>query len=378
MLSIVRISDYHEFRNYKERWDDLLSRSDTDNIFLTYDWIDACIRHFFNKEVLLILNIFYEDRLIGIAPLMIKRGRYLGLPVRTLCFIGTGISDRMDFIVEGNKGEAAVSIMDYLMSIKSEWDFINMEEMLDGTDTIRAIESYIAERSITNIFGPSKKAFFIAMDRAKGKISQRFSKKFHTKLKKINNKWQGLNLTFERYAGSGTSGEKLFSVFHDIENKSWKGDRQSGIFSKPVSSNFHREILSKFSKDGCLDLSVLNLNERPIAYIYNYLYGKRSYNYSIAYDKKHFNISPGTLLMLWALSDSSARDIVEFDFARGEGEWKARFARDFRLHNRVRIFKKAPYSRLLYYLQSRFMPYMRRKRYIYNLWMKLKGWLGWF
>ena len=73
MLKIVRISDYSEFKDCKDRWEELLSRSYADNVFLTYEWIDACIRHFFSKEKLLILNIYDDDKLAGIAPLMIRR-----------------------------------------------------------------------------------------------------------------------------------------------------------------------------------------------------------------------------------------------------------------------------------------------------------------
>ena len=215
------------------------------------------------------------------------------------------------------------------------------------------------------------------MDKAKEGACQDFSKKFHRKLTKVNNKWHGLDLSFERYTGGGISGDKVFSELNAIEDRSWKGDERSGIFSNPVSLGFHKEIFSKFSDNGYLDLSILNLGSRPIAYIYNYLYGRRSYNYSIAFDKKYSKLSPGTLLMLWALADSSSKDIKEFDFARGEGDWKARFTKDFRMHDRIRVFKNTAYSRILYYLQSGIMPYMKRRKAIYNLWMKLKGWLGW-
>ena len=111
--------------------------------------------------------------------------------------------------------------------------------------------------------------------------------------------------------------------------------------------------------------------------MYNYLYGKRSYNYNLAYDKKYSNLSPGTLLMSWALADSSSRDIAEFDFTRGEDDWKTRFTGDFRMHERVRVFKDSLYSRVLYFLQARIMPYMKNKKLLYNLWMNLKRRLGW-
>lgn len=377
MLKIVRISDYSGFKDYKDRWNDLLSRSRADNIFLTYEWIDACVRHFFNEEKLLILNVYDGDRLTGIAPLMIRSYKYFGLPVRSVCFIGTGISDRMGFIIEGERENILGAIMDYLMGIKSEWDFIDLEEIPERPDDIRLMEGYLAERRIISMLGPAKKAFYITMDKAKEGASQDFSKKFRRKLTKVNNKWHGLNLSFERYAGAGASAGAVFPELNAIEDRSWKGDERSGIFSDPASLGFHKEIVSKFSNNGYLDLSILNLGSRPIAYIYNYLYGKRSYNYSIAFDKKYSRLSPGTLLMLWALADSSSRDIEEFDFARGEGDWKARFTEDFRMHDRVRVFKNTAYSRFLYYLQSGIMPYMKRRKSIYNLWMKLKGRLGW-
>jgi len=377
MLKIIRVDNYKSFKECKDGWDELLSRSRADNIFLTYDWIDACIRHFFDEEKLLILNAYDNDRLMGIAPLMIRSHRYFGLPVKSVCFIGTGVSDRMDLIVDGERERIVDAVMGYLMDIRKEWDFIDLEEIPEGSGTFRAMEGYLAKNRIANIPGPSKKSFYIPMDSTKENVCTEFSRKFRKKLRKIENKWHGLNLNFERYTGSRIDEDRIFPELNSIEGRSWKGDERSGIFSKPASMEFHREIFSIFSKGGFLDLSVLNLDSRPIAYIYNYLYGKRSYNYSIAYDKKYSSLSPGTLLMLWALADSSSKDIAEFDFARGEGNWKSRFAREFRIHNRVRVFKNNIYSGFLHRLQSGVMPYMRRIKFLHSLWMRSKGWLRW-
>ena len=376
MLKIVKIN-HNELENYKDAWQELLLKSKIDNIFLTHDWISLCIRHFFMPQDLLILTVFSGDTLVGIAPLMIKKYKYFGLPVKSVCFIGTTISDRMDFILHGNKEEIIELIMGYLMKIKNKWDFVDLEELSSQTGTVKAVETYLAGNHIINMLGPSKKSFYITMDNAEGDISREFLKKFHRKLRKVNNRYPGLNLSFKRYAGDEVLEDNVFSEVSALENRSWKGDERSGIFSKFSSTGFHREVFSKFSENGLIDLSVLNLDARPIAYIYNYLYGKRAYCYNIAYDKKYANLSPGTLLILWTLHDSSLRDIVEFDFARGEGDWKSRFTKDFRLHDRIRIFKNTAYSRFLYYLQSKVMPYMRKRKSIYNLWMKLKGWLKW-
>ena len=378
MLKIVEVSCYDEFTKRRDAWEDLLSRSGMDNIFLTYEWVDACIRYFCKGQRLLILNVFKGDRLVGIAPLMIRRYKYFGLPVRAVFFIGTIISDRVDFILDGNnKEESLTLIMDYLMDMKSDWDFIDFQEMAEYTGNAKIIETWLKNKKILNIVGPSTKSFFIEFNENKDYFYETFSKGFNAGLKKIKKKDPDSNAEFKRYINKDIETEKLFSVLTEIERHSWKAERQSGIFSKENSTNFHREIFDIFSKKRWLDLSILSLDEEPIAYVYNYLYGKRSYNYSIAFNKGYSNLSPGTALMWWALRDSLARDILEFDFTRGEGSWKQGLTQDFKVHNRIRVFRNGLYGRFLYCLQSRIIPYMKSKKNQHGAWMKIKEKMGW-
>lgn len=378
IMKIIEVSDYKKFMDRKAEWEDLLSRSKVNNIFLTHDWIDSCIRHFYANDRLLILNVFNGANLTGIAPLAIKKEKYFGLLVKTVSFIGTSISDRMDFILDGNKEEIIELIFDYLISIKEEWDFIDLQEFAEYTGNMSAIERYVKDRKVINIFGTAKKSYFINFDASREFIFQKFSKKLNRRFKKINNKNIGLNLEFQRYSNGNIKAEGLFAEAEAIEGRSWKGKKQSGIFLKKETRDFHREILNRFSKNRWIDFSILSVNKKPVAYIYNYLYGHRAYNYSVAFDKKYSDISAGTMLMWWILRDSKFLGVVlEFDFARGEDSWKTRFTQNFRIHSRVRIFKDAFYSKCLYLLQSRIMPFMRGVKILHSAWMKIKDVLRW-
>lgn len=377
MLRLTCVSHYDEFTRYKDAWEDLLSRSAIDNVFLTYEWVDACIRHFYKDEILLILNVFNGDRLVAIAPLIIRRYRYFGLPVRVVSFIGTMISDRMDFILDSNKKEGISLIMDYLMDMKSDWDFVDFQEMAEYTGNAQIMKAQLKDKRVLNIIGPSTKSFFIGFNGNSRPFYRRFSKKFNKRLKEMNRSNSAYNVRFKRYINKDIETKRIFSDLKAIEGSSWKGKKGLGIFSKADTRNFHREIIDTFSKKKWLDLSVLSFEERPIAYVYNYLYGKRSYNYSIAFDKKYLRVSPGSMLMLWVLRDSISRDVLEFDFARGEGLWKQRLTQDFKAHNRIRIFKNNIYSRFLYYLQSRVMPYMKSKKTLHEAWFRIKEKMGW-
>ena len=178
MLKLKKVSTYEEFRTYKYAWQKLLSESNENNVFLTYDWIDSFIKNFCKFEDLLVLNIFEGENLTGIAPLMIKKYKYFGLTVRSARFIGTAISDRMDFIICGDKDECLSVILDYLVSVKEKWDFIDLQEIAGYTGTMDAMDRCVKKTSLLNITGPSKKSFFIEFNKNKNEIYNKFSKKY--------------------------------------------------------------------------------------------------------------------------------------------------------------------------------------------------------
>lgn len=378
-MKIVRVSDYDEFKGSKEEWGALLSRSGTSNIFLTYEWIDACIRHFLKGRGLLILKVLDADRLIGIAPLMIKRSRYLGFPVKTVSFIGTLISDRMDFIVDGDKRKIMGLVLDYLMHIEREWDFIDLREIPDDTGTMDAVKEWLRNRKGTNILGPSSKAFFVDFGGQQAvALSQIFSKKFHKEYRQAKNKGTDLDLKFERYTNETIIGaERFFSEICAIEGNSWQGRARKGIFSKEDNKSFHGEIFDRFSKNRWIDLSILRLDGKPIAYKYDYLYRQRLYSYNQSFDEKYSHLSPGTMLMMWALKDSAEKGISEFDFLKGEEKWKAALTQSFKVHDRIRISGNAFYPRCLTYLRTRFIPYVKNIKAVYRVWKKIREVLGW-
>ena len=370
MLIVSQVSSYDTFRNCKDKWDGLLSKSDADNIFLTYDWIDACLRHFHKKEEMLILNVFHDNKLVGIAPLVIIKKRYAWFTVKIVSFIGTSVSDRMDFIIDGNKEEIITLMLDYLMKIKRRWDIVDLQEITEGTGTMKIIERYMGNNKIMNIIGPQAKSFFIELSRNKDFIFQKYSTRLRKRLRK--NKLTDLNFKTERHANGDINADNLFSTMSNIEKHSWKDEDQCGIFLKRESECFHKQIFDRFSNNKWLDVAILSINAKPVAYIYNYLYKQKSYNYNIAFDKKYYNFSPGVILMMWMLKDSASKDISEFDFIRGDALWKRRLTETFRIHDRVKFFNDTFFSKRLYYLQTKIKPGLKKIKIVYIIWKILK------
>src|SRR3954453_489606 len=84
-----------QFEALRPEWDALLARADG-SLFQSWEWQWCWWRHF-GQGRLCLLTARRGGELLGIAPLML--GRYFGLPLRRLQFIGTLGTDYLDMIV---------------------------------------------------------------------------------------------------------------------------------------------------------------------------------------------------------------------------------------------------------------------------------------
>src|SRR5690349_12091745 len=81
----------------EEAWDELLGGSGAATIFASYGWNIAWWHAFgHGKRLYVVVAEDAGGRVRGIAPLMTSIG-----PVRKLEFIGTGLSDTGDFVLDG-------------------------------------------------------------------------------------------------------------------------------------------------------------------------------------------------------------------------------------------------------------------------------------
>jgi CelD/BcsL family acetyltransferase involved in cellulose biosynthesis len=122
-------------------WNRLLSRSRSDSIFLTHEWMSTWWDVFGDDaRELLVLVIRRNHEIIGIAPFILTRTRDFGfIAFKRLEFLGTGeaeadevLTENLDILVEKNNEEVVgTRVWDHLVSPACRWDeaqFVNLLE----------------------------------------------------------------------------------------------------------------------------------------------------------------------------------------------------------------------------------------------------------
>jgi CelD/BcsL family acetyltransferase involved in cellulose biosynthesis len=133
------IRDEAGLERLQGEWDGLLERSRGGSIFASFAWNSAWWQFFGKGARLYIVAVSdAEGQVYGIAPLMLRR---VGL-LRRLEFIGTGLSDAGDFVLDPDHAEGVLgAIFAYLGRHNRAWDITDLDEVPPYSPLARFLET---------------------------------------------------------------------------------------------------------------------------------------------------------------------------------------------------------------------------------------------
>ena len=123
----------------------------------------------------------------------------------------------------------------------------------------------------------------------------------------------------------------LLEACIELAEKSWQGQSSDGTtLSHDCVLPFLRETHGVATRLGMLDMNVLTLGGKPVAFGYNYLCEGSVYGLRAGYDPAYRRLGVGGLLFAKALEDSALRGDCCYDFGPGslaaKRTWQTRLA----------------------------------------------------
>jgi CelD/BcsL family acetyltransferase involved in cellulose biosynthesis len=94
----------------------------------------------------------------------------------------------------------------------------------------------------------------------------------------------------------GEAIEPWIDAFLDLEARGWKGRAGSALASHGDTEAWFRAILTGAAEAGKLDMRALDLDDRPLAMLVNFLCPPGGFSFKTAFDEDFARFSPGVLL----------------------------------------------------------------------------------
>jgi CelD/BcsL family acetyltransferase involved in cellulose biosynthesis len=349
----------NQLAELKSEWNDLLNRSTTNTIFLTWEWINSWWQVFGNSSELLLITVREDnDILVGLAPLMLRKRRFYTFPISEITFIGSGLSDRQDFLISNDDPKIIDAILQEIYKKKKKWTLIYFDQV---PTTSLLLKEKLFKKYPMVIEDSSICPYIPIQDSWEGfykSLSKKMRRDLSNKLNKfkktgnwqfvVNDQVQDINNTVE--------------AFKKIEEGSRKSGTQKEYFINKDNMKFIQIFLEFCLKNNWLDISNIILDNKIISILLGYIYHKKYYAYFITFDEDFYNLSPGKIILnekiKWCFNNNEK--ITEFDFSRGDSYIKSRWATLSRQHQRLIIFKRTIYSKLIEFIVGTIRPLIKK------------------
>src|SRR5258705_472886 len=113
-VSVEIVDDTARLIGMREAWTDLLAHSDSDCVFLTWEWLSTWWRHLAGDKRLFVPIVRHRGEVVAIAPMVVRPpGISSVLPFPAIEFMGTGSigSDYLDVLIRrGQEARAMEAI----------------------------------------------------------------------------------------------------------------------------------------------------------------------------------------------------------------------------------------------------------------------------
>jgi CelD/BcsL family acetyltransferase involved in cellulose biosynthesis len=281
------------------------------SVFVLPEWMQVWWQVFGDEAEMWIRTVREGDRVIGIAPLMVKND--------TALFIGaTDVCDYLDFIVTpGHEKNFFEIILDDMN--KSDIKRLGLKHVRPDSTVLLHLAPLAQRRGLVVETVKENVSFEmdlpVSFEEYLEKLSTKQRHEVRRKLRRLNEEG-----TIEfRFISDGAAISNTMDTFFKmfVESRQDKAD-----FMTEKMAAFFRLLADTMARVGLLKLGVLELDGKPLAEIMCFDYHGCIYLYNSGYDSGYVSLSAGLLSKVLAIKESIAKGRKKFDFLKGEEIYK--------------------------------------------------------
>lgn len=337
-MNVNIISTYKEFLKLEKDWKNIFEKSETNNIFISWEWCSLWLKHFGANQKLLILVIEDNEEVIGIAPLIISEGK----PVVTL--IGSNRADYADFLILRDRYEVIGMIVNFL--IKSDcWRQIDLKRIPESSPNFTALRDSLKELKYPYLFRENCISPYVKIKGGWNDYYKSVSKGIKQDIRTAHNKFKlAGDFSFQTY--NEDTYRTLLDVLFELHKKRQDYKVGGSLFEVQANRDFFYDLGLTFIKLGWASFSALKINNKIISVVFAVKYKGVFYYWFPAFDPEFIKYSPGKTHIYNLLKDCFEQGCKEFDFMRGDEEYKFKWANNVLVNYELKVYRNKLYLRI--------------------------------
>ena len=331
--------DFSEFS--PESWNALVEHSIADTPFSRYEYLSEWWQTLGGGEWLrqnvdlVLVSASENEQLVGIAPLFIAE--YDGQ--RALMLVGSiEISDYLDLIVrEQDLPRFLSGLLDFLSSSHIDrWSALDWYNIPDSSPTLAALKAESETRGWSHheeIYHPTPR---IPLNGSFEEYLSRIDKKQRHEIRRKMRRAAESEKNVRFYIVDGTEEvDSEINAFFDLMVQ----EPSKQEFLHPAMREQMTVTIQNAHQYGYLWLAFLEIDGQKTAASLNFDYKNKLWGYNSGVSREHMELSPGWVLLANTIQWCCEHGRYEFDFMRGDEEYKYRFGGVNRYVMRTKVIK---------------------------------------
>ena len=362
------INDRDGLTEVRAIWTELWRNSRLPVLPLSWEWFDAWWDSFghagsLGRDLELSIHLFEDAGVPKVLfPLMKSTRRFRGVPVQATCSLANGHSPLWDILVDKHIDTAESDQAIRTVIESEEADCFIFRRIADGSPLRHWIQQ---NHQFDGLSGDHETFRTPLIDTTRDwddYIAGR-SKKFRGNLRrKIRDfeKYDNLSVT---YTPIEHHGDKAFSDLVAVSKNSWKVKVGNDLGSNHPGRRFLERLIDHIGPDGNAGVWFCRDDTRPIAYELHVKASGITYPIRADIDEDYRELSPGSVVEYFALKAVFEDEPTLMYDSCAADYWYFRYWTDkARLLHDMEVFPPLLKSRMLWALEYRVMPLLRRIR----------------
>lgn len=372
-MQVDVVTDDQGFRSLQDIWNPLLSRSGTNNIFLTYEWLSTWWRHFGHRHRLFIVVVRSGGRIVGLLPLMatLREG------FRQLGVISNRISVYKDFIIdaEQDRTEVIEAILRALVD-SGGWDFLLLNGFPEDSgnfDAFRTASGRFHGQKLA--WRESEVALSVGLkgsyDSYLGSLRKSFRRNLSDGQKRLSK--EAARVSYESDVTEDRL-DYLIDKVIDLNAARWKEIKgQYSAFEDPSIRAFYKDLARCLLPKGGLDFSIMHIDDEIASMSLCFRHEETLFGLINSYDSRFSRFSLGNLQILHLIKKGFEEGVGELDLLSGAEAYKYQFnPTERRLYN-VGFFGPGPKASLAHAWFFGVRPHLERMKA-----SPMRKWYWWY
>jgi CelD/BcsL family acetyltransferase involved in cellulose biosynthesis len=320
--------DFSEFS--ESEWNALVEQSITDTPFSRHEYLSEWWKTLGGGEwkaetkdppSLVLVSAKENDQLVGIAPLFIEE--YDGQ--QALMLVGSiEISDYLDLIVRATDLPHFLSgLLDFLASHEAgNWSAVDWYNLPDSSPTLVALKAESERRGwnyMEEVYRPTPRIPLNgSFDEYLARIDKKQRHEIRRKMRRAAESEKNVRFhVIDQTADIQSETNAFFDLMVQDPNK-------EQFLHPEMREQMTITIRNAFER-GYLWLAFLEVNGSKAAASLNFDYKNKLWGYNSGVGREHMELSPGWVLLAYVIQWCAENGRSEFDFMRGDEDYKYRF-----------------------------------------------------